>query len=69
MAAALPFPLRVELSGNLRACRDPNDDMILECAVVSGAQVIITGDKDLLVLSPYRGTRILTPVEFLQESP
>ncbi len=69
MNAVFPFPLRVEISGNLRVCRDPNDDMVLECAVVSGAQFIITGDKDLLVLDPYKGIRIVNPAEFLaQES-
>jgi predicted nucleic acid-binding protein len=46
-------------------CRDPNDDVVLECAVVSGAQAIVTGDKDLLVLDPYDGIRIVTPAEFL----
>ena len=65
MHAVFPFPLRVDISGNLRVCRDPNDDMVLECAVVSGAQFIVTGDKDLLVLDPYNGIRIVTPAEFL----
>jgi uncharacterized protein len=65
MHAVFPFPLRVDISGNLSVCRDPNDDMVLECAVVSGAQVIVTGDKDLLVLDPYKRIRIVTPAEFL----
>ena len=57
--------VRVTLSGNIHVCRDPNDDVVLECAVVSGAQAIVTGDKDLLVLDPYDGIRIVTPAEFL----
>jgi putative PIN family toxin of toxin-antitoxin system len=65
--AILPFSLRTEISGSLHVCRDPNDDMVLECAVVSGAEVIVSGDKDLLVLGSYRGIRIVTPAEFLQE--
>jgi len=65
VAAVLPLPLRVEITGALHACRDPNDDMILECAVVAGAQNIVSGDK---VLGSFRGIRILTPAEFLQEN-
>ena len=30
------------------------------------AGVIVTGDKDLLVLDPFRGVRIVTPAEFLK---
>lgn len=61
----LPFPLRISIVGDLHACRDPNDDMILECAVIAGASIIVTGEKDLLVLDPFRGIRVLTPGEYL----
>lgn len=58
----------VAVSGHLRGvCRDPNDDMVLECAVVAGAEFIVTGDKDLLTLGSFRNIRILTPREFLSE--
>lgn len=67
MHAVFPFPLRVEISGNLHVCRDPNDDMVLECALVCNAQYIISGDKDLLVLGSFRGVRIVSPAEFLHE--
>jgi hypothetical protein len=33
---------------------DPPDNRILECAVAAGADVIVTGDKDLLRLGPIR---------------
>lgn len=39
--------------------------MVLECAIVAGAEIIVSGDKDLLVLNPYEGIRILTAAEFL----
>jgi putative PIN family toxin of toxin-antitoxin system len=55
----------VSIQGNVHACRDPNDDMVLECALISGAQFIVAGDKDLLVLDPFKGIRIVTPAEFL----
>jgi putative PIN family toxin of toxin-antitoxin system len=65
MAGWLPFPLRVTVPGVLRACRDPNDDMVLECAAVAVADYIVSGDKDLLALDPYNGIRIVRPSEFL----
>lgn len=49
----------------VRASRDPDDDHILGCAVAAKAQMIITGDKDLLVLHPFDGISIITPSEFL----
>lgn len=61
----LPFPLRVAIPGSLHACRDANDDMVLECAMVAGAEIIVSSDKDLLALHPFQGIRILTPAEFL----
>jgi len=45
-------------------CRDPNDDMILGLAERVQADVIISGDKDLLVLKSHQETRILTPRQF-----
>jgi predicted nucleic acid-binding protein len=57
------FRLSVLLMG---VCRDPNDDFILECAVVSRADVIVTGDKDLLSLGEYEGIRIVTARQYLE---
>jgi uncharacterized protein len=43
------------ISGSLRAvAADPKDDMIIECAVVAGADFIVTGDR-----------RHLLPIRFL----
>jgi uncharacterized protein len=49
----------------VRACRDPKDDKFLELAVNGGAQLIITGDADLLALHPFRGIDILAPATYL----
>ena len=57
---------RVKLSGTLRKCRDPHDDMFLECASAAKADLLIAGDKDLLVLGSHEGTRIVTPAEYLR---
>ncbi|HTE84975.1 MAG TPA: putative toxin-antitoxin system toxin component, PIN family [Dehalococcoidia bacterium] len=49
-------------------CRDPKDDLVLASALSSGADYIVTGDKDLLVLDgePALGElRIVTPEQFL----
>ena len=63
--AVLAQAIRVQLRGTVKQCRDPNDDMFLECAVRANADLLISGDKDLLVLSSYEGTRILSPAEYL----
>jgi putative PIN family toxin of toxin-antitoxin system len=49
----------------VRACRDSRDDKLLEAAVNGSASVIITGDKDLLVLNPFAGVAIVTPADYL----
>ena len=46
-------------------CRDSKDNMILELAVAGKADFIITGDKDLKVLNPFRKIQIISPAEFL----
>ena len=46
--------------------RDPKDDIFLACAQASQAQYIISEDKDLLVLNPYRGIQIVDVAEFFE---
>ena len=46
----------------VRACRDPRD---LEVAVNGRADLIITGDHDLLELDPFMGIPILSPAAYL----
>jgi putative PIN family toxin of toxin-antitoxin system len=57
---AIPYPIR--------ACRDPRDDKFLEVAVHGRADVIVTGDTDLLALHPFREIAILTPTEYLAQA-
>jgi putative PIN family toxin of toxin-antitoxin system len=49
----------------VRACRDPRDDKFLEVAVNGRADLIITGDRDLLELNPFMDTAILNPAAYL----
>lgn len=46
-------------------CRDPDDDAILATALAAQADMLVTGDKDLLVLGSYEGIPIVTPAECL----
>jgi putative PIN family toxin of toxin-antitoxin system len=49
-------------------CRDPRDNMFLELALSGKADVIVTGDADLLCLHPWRGIAILTPADYLAQA-
>ncbi len=55
----------IETGETIAVCRDPKDDKLLELAVSGDADFLVTGDKDLLVLNPFRGVKIITPREFL----
>lgn len=48
-------------------CRDPKDDFLLAIAWAASADILVTGDKDLLVLERFRKTRIVTPSAFVKE--
>jgi putative PIN family toxin of toxin-antitoxin system len=49
-----------------RVCRDKDDDVVLATALAGKADIIVTGDDDLLVLKAFRGIRILSPRRFLE---
>jgi putative PIN family toxin of toxin-antitoxin system len=49
-----------------RVCRDPDDDVVLATAIAAHAQVIVTGDNDLLILRKHEGIPILSPRQFLE---
>jgi putative PIN family toxin of toxin-antitoxin system len=46
---------------------DPDDNRILECAVHSRSEAIITHDKDLLRMKSYHGIAMMKVNEFLRE--
>jgi len=46
---------------------DPDDDKFLACAIAAGVAVIISGDKDPLDQSGWRGLRVLRPRQFADE--
>jgi len=52
----------VELSR--RVCRDPDDLIVLGLVAPGAAEVLVSGDKDLLILGKFSGARILSPRDF-----
>ena len=63
LAATAEF---VHIIQQVRECRDPTDDKFLEVALNGRADVIITGDADLLTLHPWRQIAIASPAEYLK---
>jgi putative PIN family toxin of toxin-antitoxin system len=62
--AVIFFPKEI-----ITSCRDPKDNKFLELAVAAGSSCIITGDKDLLILDPFRNIPIVTAADFLNIFP
>jgi uncharacterized protein len=56
----------VTITERIAACRDPTDDKFLELAVNGRADLIVSGDGDLLALNPFRQIPIVTPAAFVQ---
>jgi putative PIN family toxin of toxin-antitoxin system len=50
----------------LAVCRDRDDDKVLAAAIAGKADLIVTGDEDLLVLGQHCGIRILSPRQFVE---
>jgi uncharacterized protein len=55
-AAPLPHPV----------CRDPDDDEVLALAAAASADLIVSGDNDLLVLEQFEGVPIVNAAQALQ---
>lgn len=62
-SATLVFPME-QVKG---VTIDPDDEMILECALAAEADYIVSGDKKhLLSLKEFRGIPIVSPADFLR---
>lgn len=48
-------------------CRDKDDDAVLALAIAAQADIVISGDNDLLCLASFEGIPILTPAQALQK--
>ncbi len=60
LAAFHDATTHVVISERIEACRDPKDNKFLELAVCGKAALVLSGDRDVRVLDPFRGIRILT---------
>lgn len=61
------FSRRIEISGVLQACKDPDDDVFLETAVVGGADFLVTKNLKHFPHKSYEGVRIVNVATFLKE--
>lgn len=46
--------------------QDPDDDVLIACALEGKADYLVTGDQHLLGLGSYEGIQIVTPASFWQ---
>jgi predicted nucleic acid-binding protein len=53
----------------IEECRDPDDNRVLETAVLGVAASIVSGDKDLVILGDFEGVSITTPHDWLERRP
>ena len=69
VAELLSFHQSVKITNQLKSVTaDPDDDKIIECAVVGGATHIVTGDKKhLLPLGSYQGILIMKAADLLAQ--
>ncbi len=67
MVSFLKVAEMIEINEQFTVCRDPKDNKLLDLAVSGNASFLVTGDKDLLVLNPFRGIEIVTPRKFLEK--
>ena len=50
-----------------RVSSDPDDDKFLACALAANVPVVVSGDRDLLDHTGWRGIRVLRPRQFTDE--
>jgi putative PIN family toxin of toxin-antitoxin system len=55
----------VDIERQVRACRDQNDDKFLDVVVNGKADMLVTGDAELLILNSFEGIPIVTPADYL----
>ncbi|GHU06101.1 PIN domain-containing protein [Spirochaetia bacterium] len=67
LATLLEHLIVVAPQSQIEICRDPDDDKFINCAVDTGCEYIVSGDKDLLVLKNYGKVQILTVREFFNK--
>lgn len=59
----------IEKNESVEVCRDPKDNMFLECAIAANAYYLVSGDSDLLVLEKIKDIPIITVNQFFDAHP
>ena len=54
------FGVLIKVASKIEQCRDPKDNFLLNLAVDSNADYLVTGDKDLLEIENIKKTAIVT---------
>ncbi|WP_373551107.1 putative toxin-antitoxin system toxin component, PIN family [Haliscomenobacter sp.] len=54
----------IEVNSEVQVCRDPNDDFLLALCKDGKADLLITGDKDLLIIGAFENTKIVNLSSF-----
>lgn len=65
-AFILENSLIIEDKELVRICRDPEDNKFLNCAIIGGANYLVSGDDDLLSLKIIGSTEIINSTQFLK---
>jgi putative PIN family toxin of toxin-antitoxin system len=68
VAATMAIAELVEITEQIAACRDPRDDKFLELAVNGRADILVSGDNDLLVIDPFRTIPVVSALRFLKQA-
>jgi len=55
----------IQVTSDIRASRDPDDDKFISCAVDGKCLYIVSGDSDLLSIGNFGDIEVLTVVDFL----
>jgi uncharacterized protein len=63
-----PFIDLIQVESIITVCRDPKDNFLLALAKDGKADYLLTGDKDLLVLTKFGKTKIKTITAFIDET-
>jgi uncharacterized protein len=67
LVALIRVAIVIRVSVTVTESRDPKDNMYLELALVGEAKCVVSGDRHLLALHPFRGIPILRPNDFLEQ--
>ncbi len=57
----------IKVKSDTKTCRDKKDNFLLNLALDSGADYLVSGDKDLLVLEKIGQTKIMTFTDFIED--